>query len=77
MRHYRETTLVAERTATENSNVMTKVQERMIMSIWARTFVKHISVAHSDNGGDIFHEVGLCFFHIFNVLCVYFFCGLS
>jgi hypothetical protein len=34
--HYRETTLVAKRSATEIWNVMTKAQERMIKSIRAR-----------------------------------------
>lgn len=57
VRHYRETTPVAERSATEIWNVMTKAQERTIKSIRARSFEKYISVAHPDNGEDFFHEV--------------------
>jgi hypothetical protein len=57
VRHYRETTPVAERSATEIWNVMTKAQKRHIKSIRARSFEKYISVAHPDNGDDFFHEV--------------------
>jgi hypothetical protein len=57
VRHYRETTPVAERSATEIWNVMTKAQEKYIKSIRARSFEKYISVAHPDNGDDFFHEV--------------------
>jgi hypothetical protein len=59
VRHYCETTPVAERTATEIWNVMTKAQERTIKSIRARTFEKYISVAHPQNGEDFFHEVSM------------------
>ena len=65
VRHYRETTPVAERTATEIWDVMTKAQERMIKSIRARTFEKYISVTHPDNGEDFFHKVSLLHFHVF------------
>ena len=65
VRHYCETTPVAERTAIVIWNVMTKAQERTIKSIRARTFEKYISVAHPDNGEDLFHEVSLFHFHVF------------
>ena len=77
VRHYREITPVAERTATEIWNVMTKAEERMIKSIRTRAFEKYISVAHPKNGDDFFHEVAFCYFHIFSILHVTFFCGLS
>jgi hypothetical protein len=57
VRHYRETTSIAERSVTEIWNVMTKAQERHIKSIRACFFEKYISVAHPDNGDDFFHEV--------------------
>jgi hypothetical protein len=57
VRHYRETTPVTERSATEIWNVMTKAQERHIKSIRARSFEKYISVAHANNGDDFFDEV--------------------
>ena len=65
VRHYRETTPVAEMTATEVWNVMTKAQERTIKSTWALTFEKYISVAHPDNAEDFFHEVSLLHVHVF------------
>jgi len=64
VRHHRETTPVAERTANEIWNVMTKIQERTIKSIRACTFEKYISVAHPDNGEAFFHEVYRRDFHI-------------
>ena len=64
VRHYRETTPVADRTATEIWNVMTKAQERMIKSIWARSFEKYVSVAHPDSGEYFFHEVFFLHFHV-------------
>jgi hypothetical protein len=57
VRYYRETTPVAERSATEIWIVMTKAQERTIKNIWARSFEKYISVAHPDNENDFFYEV--------------------
>ena len=68
--HYRETTPIAERTAIDIWNVMTKAQERTIKSIWARTFEKYISVAHPDNGEAFFHEVSRRDFHISNAINV-------
>ena len=65
VRHYRETTMVAERTDTEIWDVMTKAQERTIKSIRARIFEKYILVAHPDNGEDFFYEVFLLHFHVF------------
>jgi hypothetical protein len=57
VRHYRETTPLAERSATEIWNIMTKAQERIIKSIRTCSFEKYISVAHPDNGDDFFHEI--------------------
>ena len=65
VRHYRETTPDAERTATEIWDIMIKAQEMKINSIRTRTFEKYISVAHPDNGEDFFHEVFLLHFHVF------------
>jgi hypothetical protein len=47
---------------------MTKAQERAIKNIWARTFEKHISVAHPDNGDAFFHEISRRDFHVSNAM---------
>jgi hypothetical protein len=57
VKYYRETTRVAQRSASEIWNVITKAQERTIKNIRAHSFEKYISVAHPNNGDDFFHEV--------------------
>jgi len=54
--HYRESTPVHERTATDIWEVMTKAQEKAIKKLRGG-FEKYISVAHKDNGDEFFHEV--------------------
>jgi hypothetical protein len=71
VRHYRETTPVAERTTAEIWNVMTKAQERTIKSIRARTFDKYIYVAHPDNGDAFFYEIFRLNSHVFNAMNVF------
>ena len=70
LRHYHETTPVAERSPTEIWKVMSKAQERTIKSIRARSFEKYISVAHPDNGDVFFHEVSRRDFHVSNAINV-------
>ena len=77
VRHYRETTPVAERSFIEIWNVMTKAQEKTIKSIRARTFEKYISIAHFDNGEDFFHKVSLHHFHISSTMNIHFICVFS
>ena len=77
VRYYHKTTPVAERTATEIWNVMTKAQEKTFKSIRARTFDKYISVAHPNNGKDFFHEVSRRDFYVSNAMNVPFICVLS
>ena len=54
---YCESTPVAQRTATNMWDVMTKAQDKMIKGILAQNFKKYISVAISNNDNDFFHKV--------------------
>ena len=77
VRHYRKTTPVAEMTAIEIWNVMTKAQDRTIKSIRARTFEKYISVAYPNNGEDFFHDVSRHDFYVSNTVNVPLICVFS
>ena len=41
---------------------MTKAQDELIKSIRSQNFEKFISVAHKDNGKDVFYEMRVLFY---------------
>lgn len=60
-RLYRKFTPMAQETATDIWDVMTKIQDRMIKTIRLHNFEKYISIAHKTNGNEFFHEVHFLF----------------